>query len=184
MDFILNELPDEHQTKETILIFKDKIDIYNKFNQISSVIPSKSPKEVFKEVLKEVPKETPKEVFKEVLKEVPKETPKEVLKSFKGNILKDLKQTPLDIIIRHTSTAIIFKNEIKEKLIEFITFPEFAKAFGVKKSAEIISALTRDSWNQSMALFISFLFDANVIYKDKSYLFNKNKNLKEIPVII
>ena len=176
MDFILNELPDEHQTKETILIFKDKIDIYNKFNQISSVIPSKSPKEVFKEV--------PKEAFKEVLKEVPKETPKEVLKSFKGNILKDLKQTPLDIIIRHTSTAIIFKNEIKEKLIEFITFPEFAKAFGVKKSAEIISALTRDSWNQSMALFISFLFDANVIYKDKSYLFNKNKNLKEIPVII
>ena len=72
------------------------------------------------------------------------------------------------------------KAEIKQKLIDFITIPEFGKAFGIKKSSEIISALTRDSWNQSMALFISFLLDATVIYKDKSYLFNKEKNLKEI----
>ncbi len=74
------------------------------------------------------------------------------------------------------------KNEIKQKLVEFITIPEFSKAFGVKKSAEIISALTRDSWNQSVVLFISFLLNANVIYKEKSYLFNKEKNLQEITI--
>ena len=72
------------------------------------------------------------------------------------------------------------KKEIKQKLIEFITIPEFSKAFGVKKSAEIISALTRNSWNQSMVLFISFLLDASIVYKEKNYIFNKEKNMKEI----
>jgi hypothetical protein len=157
MDFILNELPDENQTKETIWIFKDKIDVYNKFNQISLNIPS---------VIQQLPQQLPIKELKEDEK------------------TKVVKETPLDLIIKETSSAIIVKNEIKEKLIEFISCPEFSKAFGVKKSAEIISALTRDSWNQSMALFISFLFDANVIYKDKSYLFNKNKNLKEIPIMV
>ena len=72
------------------------------------------------------------------------------------------------------------KNEIKEKLVEFITIPEFSKAFGIKKSSEIISALTRDSWNQSIVLFISFLLNATIIYKDKPYIFNKEKNTQEI----
>jgi hypothetical protein len=72
------------------------------------------------------------------------------------------------------------KNEIKQKLIELITIPEFAKAFGVKKSAEIISALTRNSWNQSMVLFISFFLDVAIVYKEKNYIFNKEKKLKEI----
>ena len=72
------------------------------------------------------------------------------------------------------------KKEIKQKLIEFITIPEFSKAFGVKKSAEIISALTRNSWNQSMVLFISFLLDATIVYKEKNYIFNKEKNMQEI----
>ena len=72
------------------------------------------------------------------------------------------------------------KNEVRQKLIDFITEPEFSKAFGSKKSSEIVSAILRDSWNQSAALFISFLLDANVIYKDKSYLYNKDKNKLEI----
>lgn len=90
------------------------------------------------------------------------------------------KETPLELIIKYTSTTDKMKQEIKDKLIEFITIPEFAKAFGVKKSAEVVSAISRDSWNQSTALFISFLLDSSIIYKEKSYLFNKEKNTKEI----
>jgi hypothetical protein len=93
---------------------------------------------------------------------------------------KTKKETPLELIIKYTSTTDLMKQEIKNKLIEFISIPEFAKAFGVKKSAEVISAITRDSWNQSTALFISFLLDSSIIYKEKSYLFNKEKNTKEI----
>ncbi len=93
---------------------------------------------------------------------------------------KTKKETPLELIIKYTLTTDLMKQEIKNKLIEFISIPEFAKAFGVKKSAEVISAITRDSWNQSTALFISFLLDSSIIYKEKSYLFNKEKNTKEI----
>jgi hypothetical protein len=96
----------------------------------------------------------------------------------KDIILKDKK--PLEVIMSYTSTADMMKNVIKDKLIEFITVPEFSKAFGVKKSSEIVSAITRNAWNQSVALFISFLLDATVIYKDKPYIFNKNKIINEI----
>lgn len=92
------------------------------------------------------------------------------------------KETPLDLIIKYTYCTDKMKHEIKQKIIELITIPEFSKAFGVKKSAEVISAITRNTWNQSTALFISFLLDASVIYKDKAYLFNKDKNKNEILV--
>ncbi len=101
---------------------------------------------------------------------------KEIVK--KGVILKEKK--PLEVIMSYTSTTDMMKNVIKDKLIEFITVPEFSKAFGVKKSSEIVSAITRNAWNQSVALFISFLLDATVIYKDKPYIFNKNKIINEI----
>jgi len=94
--------------------------------------------------------------------------------------LKTKKETPLELIIKYTSTSDIMKQEIKTRLIEFIAIPEFSKAFGVKKSAEVISAITRDSWNQSTALFISFLLDSSIVYKEKAYIFNKEKNKKEI----
>ncbi len=48
--------------------------------------------------------------------------------------------------------------------------------FGMKKSAEIMTALSKDSWNQSISLFISFLLDKNIIYKEKSYVYNKDNN--------
>jgi hypothetical protein len=76
------------------------------------------------------------------------------------------------------------KNEVRQKLIDFVTEPEFSKAFGSKKSGEIVSAIMRDSWNQSTALFISFLLDANVIYKDKAYLYNKDKNKEDILIAV
>jgi len=206
MDTLLNELADEHETKETIWIYKDKKELYNKYNQIniSSVIQEikkenpliikeekieikkeiiKRNKEEIKGEIKEDIKEDIKEQIKEDIKEQIKEDIKEENKEEDKKIKRNKKEeTPLDLIIKYTSSALIVKNEIKQKLIEFITVPEFAKAFGVKKSAEIISALTRDGWNQSIALFISFLLDANVIYKNKSYIFNKNKILKDISI--
>ena len=154
MDTIFNEIADEHETKETMWVYKDKIDLYNKYNQISSSVI-------------EIKKNPEPEQKKEEVKKTNK---------------KEDNNSPLNLIIKYTSTAVIMKTEIKQKLIDFITIPEFAKAFGVKKSSEIISALTRDSWNQSMALFISFLLDVNVIYKEKSYIFNKNKPLKELVI--
>lgn len=152
MDIILNELRDEHETKETIWIYNDKLNLYNQYNQMSLSSPSIQTKQ-------ETKNETKKKEDKH-------------------------KNTPLELIIKHTSTTIKMKNEIKQKLIELITIPEFSKAFGVKKSSEIISALTRDSWNQSIALFISFMLDANIIYKEKSYIFNKDKNIQDISISV
>jgi len=181
MDTILLELPDNYESNSTIWIYKDKIDLYNKYNQIPMVIQEKiiKPKE---EVIK--PKEEVIKPKEEVIK--PKEEvikPKEKVIKPKEEVIKPKegdKKTPLDLIINYTSTSLLMKNEIKQKLIELITIPEFAKAFGVKKSAEIISALTRNSWNQSMVLFISFFLDVAIVYKEKNYIFNKEKKLKEI----
>jgi len=108
--------------------------------------------------------------------EIPKkeEPKKEVVKK------ESIKQSPLNLIINQTFTAEVMKNEVRQKLIDFVTEPTFSKAFGARKSGEIINAILRDSWNQSTALFISFLLDANIIYKDKSYLYNKDKNKLEI----
>jgi len=182
MDTLFKEIADEHETKETIWIYKDKIDLYNKYNQFSSSVIKKELKkeEINKE---EINKE---ELIKEELKK--NETNKidfykpEINKDEMKKGKKDDNNSPLNLIIKYTYTAEIMKKEIKQKLIDFITIPEFAKAFGVKKAADIISALTRDSWNQSMALFISFLLDVNVIYKEKSYIFNKNKPLKDLVI--
>jgi len=116
-----------------------------------------------------------KEPIIEIKKEVVKEIKKEVVK-------ENIKQTPINLIINQTFTANVMKNEVRQKIIDFVTEPEFSKAFGSKKSGEIVSAILRDSWNQSTALFISFLLDANVIYKDKSYLYNKDKNKLEIMI--
>jgi hypothetical protein len=78
--------------------------------------------------------------------------------------------------MRLTEIDRFLKQDIKLKLIDFISIPEFSKAFGMKKSAEIMTALSKDSWNQSISLFISFLLDKNIIYKEKSYVYNKDNN--------
>ncbi len=152
MDFIYNHLQDTNNNK-TLWVYEENVELFNKYTQIPTVVPK-----VISSIFE----------MKEVTTVTKKEKPK--------------KESPLDLIIKHTLTNKIMKNEIKQKLVEFITIPEFSKAFGVKKSAEIISALTRDSWNQSIVLFISFLLNATVIYKEKSYLFNKEKNLQEITI--
>jgi len=150
MELIKNEIPDEHDSKEKMWIYKDNKEIFNKYSQI------------------EMNQETP------IIIDNNKKPQK---------ITKIKKNTPLELIIQYTSSSENMKREIKEKLIELITLPEFSKAFGVKKSAEIISAITRDSWNQSTALFISFLFDSSIVYKEKPYIYNKDKVTKEIIVV-
>ena len=161
MDIILNKIPDEYENNKTLWIYQDNIPLFEKYNQISQI-------------------KTKKSIIEEIPKEVIKEVPKEVINKQRRN---NDKQTPLNLIINKTFTADVMKNEVRQKLIDFVTEPEFSKAFGAKKSGEIVSAIMRDSWNQSTALFISFLLDANVIYKEKSYLYNKEKNKEDILII-
>jgi hypothetical protein len=165
MDIILNKIPDEYENNKTLWVYEDNISIFEKYNQFNKeIIKEPIIKEIIKEpIIKEIIKEP---IIKEIIK---KETKKDIVK-----------QTPINLIINQTFTADVMKNEVRQKIIDFVTEPEFSKAFGTKKSGEIVSALLRDSWNQSTALFISFLLDANIIYKDKSYLYNKEKNKIEI----
>lgn len=175
MDIILDKLPDVYKENKTLWVYEDNIPLYEKYNQFQKKILIKS--EVKKELnelneLNELKNETKSEAKKEVKE----------LNELKNETKSEAKQTPLNIIINQTFTANVMRNEVKQKLIDFITEPEFSKAFGAKKAGEIVSAILRDSWNQSTALFLSFLLDANVIYKDKSYLYNKDKNKMEIMI--
>jgi len=163
MDIILNKIPDEYENKKTLWVYQDNIPLFEKYNQISQIIQKSAP----------------------IIKQTPREIPKEVIERPKKNVEKiGEKQTPLNLIINKTFTADVMRNEVRQKLIDFVTDPKFSKAFGAKKSGEIVSAIMRDSWNQSTALFISFLLDANVIYKDKSYLYNKEKNNEDILIMV
>lgn len=142
----MNILPDETNTsKDTLWSYKDNIEVFNKYNQYV------------------------------IIQEKKEQTP--IIPIINDNKKKNKSkiESPLDLIIRLTEVNKIMKNDIKEKLIDFISLPEFSKAFGMKKSSEIMNGLTKDSWNQSTSLFISFLLDKNVIYKEKSYIYNKDK---------
>jgi hypothetical protein len=165
MDKILNELPDEHISNETLWIYKENVDIFNKYNQM--VTHNKKPTII-------------KEESKLTIKEEPKPTIKEVVKTTNKNNNKQ--ESPIDLIIRLTSSNKIMKVDIKNKLIDFISLPECSKVFGMKKSSEIMTALTKDSWNQSISLFISFLLNKNVIYKEKSYVYYKDKENETITI--
>jgi hypothetical protein len=162
MENIMNTLPDNHISNETLWTYKDNIEIFNKYNQ----------QQVIQKTHKIIkPKEEPPK--KEELLPKQEEPPKkeEPPKNKKTNRI----ESPLDIIIKFTSVDKIMKQDIKNKLIEFISEPEFSKAFGLKKSSEIMTALTKDSWNQSISLFISFFLNKHIIYKEKSYSYYKNK---------
>ncbi len=93
-------------------------------------------------------------------------------------------ESPIDLILRLTLVDKIMKQDIKDKLIEFISVPEFSKVFGMKKTSEIMTAISKESWNQSISLFISFLLNKNIIYKDKSYIYNKDKEISQQSIII
>ncbi len=172
----MNTLPDNHISNETLWIYKDNIEIFNKYNQ--QVIHKIKKDEIKKEEIKkeEIKKD---EIKKDEIKK--DEIKKEEIK--KGKITKK-NESPIDLILRLTLVDKIMKQDIKDKLIEFISVPEFSKVFGMKKTSEIMTAISKESWNQSISLFISFLLNKNIIYKDKSYIYNKDKEISQQSIII
>jgi len=94
------------------------------------------------------------------------------IKETKKNVKKP---NPIDTILAESLTCDIYKSDVKEKLIALITSNEFSKVFGITKSSEIMSGIVNERVNKSIAIFISFLFDKCVIYNDKEFIFNKNK---------
>jgi len=163
MDKILNELPDEHISNETLWIYKENVDIFNKYNQMVSHTKIQPKEEI------QIKQEDNHQ--QSIIKDVVKTTNK-----------NNKQESPIDLILRLTSVDKIMKVDIKNKLIEFISLPECSKVFGMKKSSEIMTALTKDSWNQSISLFISFLLNKNVIYKEKSYVYYKDKENETITI--
>ena len=172
----MNTLPDNHISNETLWIYKDNIEIFNKYNQ--QVIHIIKKEEIKKEEIKkeDIKKE---EIKKEDIKK--EDIKKEEIKKEKTT---KKNESPIDLILRLTLVDKIMKQDIKDKLIEFISVPEFSKVFGMKKTSEIMTAISKESWNQSISLFISFLLNINIIYKDKSYIYNKDKEISQQSIII
>jgi hypothetical protein len=85
------------------------------------------------------------------------------------------KPNPINIILEESLTCDIYKNDVKDKLISFVSSIEFSKVFGATKSAEIMSGIVNERVNKSVALFISFLFDKRVLYNEKEIIYDKNK---------
>ena len=176
MDKIMDTLPDNHISNETLWIYKDNIEIFNKYNQ-QVIHKIKKP-----EIKSEIKYEIKSEIKSEIKEEIKKPEQKEEIK--KQRTTKQKSESPVDLILRLTFVDKIMKQDIKDKLIEFISVPEFSKVFGMKKTSEIMTAISKESWNQSISLFISFLLDKNIIYKEKSYIYNKEKVLIQQSIII
>jgi hypothetical protein len=126
----------------------DNNEAYNKFSQHVE----------YKEPIKE-PEIKPEK--KPVIKEK---------KSQKKTLLK-----PLEIILNESNTFGDFQDNVKDKLIKFITQKEFNKVFGITKSSEIMSGIVNNRWNKSTALFISFLFNKSIEYNDAIISYKKDE---------
>ena len=166
MENIMNTLPDNYISNETLWMYKENIEVFNKYNQ--QVI--QNPIKIIKPKQQPPPKKEEELSSKKEEEPSPKKEEEPSSKNKKSKI-----ESPLDLIIRFTYVDKIMKQDIKTKLIEFISEPDFSKVFGMKKSSEIMTALTKDSWNQSISLFISFFLNKHIIYKEKSYSYYKNK---------
>lgn len=81
---------------------------------------------------------------------------------------------PLDVIMKESNTFDDFKDNIKEKLIDFVSKKEFNKVFGVTKSSEVMSGIVNNRWNKATALFISFLFGKSIEYNEAIISYNKD----------
>jgi|TARA_Y100000389_G_scaffold80195_1_gene76895 hypothetical protein len=135
-----------HSNNNSTLWKPDNSSIYNKFTQNIDYIEP---------VIEEI-------VQVESIKVKPKKIQKKTL-------LK-----PLDIILKESNTFNDFKENIKEKLIHFISQKEFSKVFGITKSSEVMSGIVNNRWNKATALFISFLFGKSIEYNDTIVSYNKD----------
>ena len=112
-----------------------------------------------------------------VNKAIPKEPRAGTQKKAIGNKNKN---SPMKIILEESLTYDTYRDDVRDKIIKFISTKEFNKVFGITKSAEIMSGIANDRFNKSTVLFISFLFDKCVIYNDKNIIYNKNNGVIEI----
>lgn len=90
---------------------------------------------------------------------------------------KGKKVGPMKIILEESLSYDTFRDDVRDKIINFISSKEFAKVFGMTKSAEIMSGIANDRFNKSTALFISFLFDKCVVYNKNNIIYNKNNGI-------
>lgn len=114
------------------------------------------------------------EYKKEHIEETKIEPEKKLIVNEKKSQKKALLK-PLEIILNESNTFADFKDNIKDKLIKFITQKEFNKVFGITKSSEIMSGIVNNRWNKSTALFISFLFNKSVQYNDAIVSYKKDE---------
>ena len=188
MNKIMDTLPDNHISNETLWIYKDNIEIFNKYNQqvIHKISDVKS--DIKSEIKSEIKSDFKFDVKSDVKSDFKFDVKSDVKFDVKSDVKREMKkqkiESPIDLIIRLTLVDKLMKQDIKEKLIEFISLPEFSKVFGMKKTSEIMTALSKESWNQSISLFISFLLDKHIIYKEKSYIYNKEKVIIEPSIIV
>lgn len=112
--------------------------------------------------------------YKEPIKEPKIEPEKKPIVKAKKSQKKTLLK-PLEIILNESNTFGDFEDNVKDKLIKFITQKEFNKVFGITKSSEIMSGIVNNRWNKSTALFISFLFNKSVEYNDAIISYKKDK---------
>lgn len=112
--------------------------------------------------------------YKEPIKEPKIETEKKPVVKTKKSQKKALLK-PLEIILNESNTFGDFEENVKDKLINFITQKEFNKVFGITKSSEIMSGIVNNRWNKSTALFISFLFNKSVEYNDAIVSYKKDE---------
>jgi len=195
--------------KNNMLWKNNKINLYDKFSQNTIYQNATSPHFQLKEVnevkevkeVKEVNEVNEVNEVKEVneiknkLKPLIK-VPKVLnVKPVKNGGLSDIliipqiekknikKPNPIDIILEKSLTCHIYKSDVKEKLITFISSNEFSKVFGITKSSEIMSGIVNERFNKSVALFLSFLLDKKIIYNEKEIIYNKNKENSDVIII-
>lgn len=153
MNNFINDLPSNNLTK---WIYDEHINLYNKHSQY-----------VEEPVIKISIKEEP--VIKISVKEEP------IIEK------QTIKIKPIELILKLSDTDLSCLSYVKDKIIDFIGNPNTVKLFGLKKTSEMMTAITKNTWNQSIVLLISFLLDCKINYKNKEYNYYKeNNNIKLI----
>jgi hypothetical protein len=181
-------LPSNNSNLTDIRWKYNNLEIFNKFTQFNV----NDLKEIKNEIIEEVTKEIAKEVIKDeineiIIKDDVIEKKEEIImkvemvpcnKKIKTKTTDKNKKdelSPIEYIMAHCSASMIAKDYIKQKLIDTVSRKDYVKIFGLKKSSEIMSGLTKEKWNKPTALFISFLTDKEILYKGTSIVYNTDK---------
>lgn len=193
---IIHKLPSINN--EDILWKLDDIQLYQKYTQ--HVSHAKNVKHEEKEIKKDICSKffptdtldtnTAKTSVECQLKDKP-EIKKVSTNSDKSNetsaqiqsIKRAKRESPMSIILKLSENNDINSAYMQQKLIEFISKKEFMKFFGVKKSSEVMSALSANKWNKSLVLFISFIFDVSFMYLNKEVQFDSEKKYNNMITI-